>query len=113
MKLFAPAPYIEILAKSVVKLSSVLAILRTVDVELTVRNDMLPSGVIRIRSVAAVVLKLLVVLNVKAYPKEEPSLKEETDPHRRFVKRTIDARPKKSDLVEEFKTFIEKAEQAL
>lgn len=40
-------------------------------------------------------------------------LKGENDPHKKFVKRVIDAKPKKSDLVEDLKSFIEKAEAEL
>lgn len=43
----------------------------------------------------------------------DTQVKEELDPHRKFVKRVIDARPKKADLVEDIKSFIEKAEALL
>ena len=37
----------------------------------------------------------------------------ETDPHKAFVKRTITDKPKKQDVVKEFKRFIEEAESKL
>lgn len=37
----------------------------------------------------------------------------ETDPHRAFVKRTIQELPKKSILIDDFKKFIDAAEAAL
>lgn len=37
----------------------------------------------------------------------------ETDPHRILVKRTIQDKPKKEELVKEFKRFIKIAEDAL
>ena len=51
---------------------------------------------------------------VKAAPKP-PSITTppETDPHRAFVKRTIQERPKKGDVVEELKKFIKQEEEKL
>lgn len=37
----------------------------------------------------------------------------ETNPHKAFVKRTIQKKPKKADVVEEFKNFIASAEAQL
>ena len=37
----------------------------------------------------------------------------ETDPHRAFVKRTIQERPKKAEVVEEIKKFIRQEEEKL
>ena len=37
----------------------------------------------------------------------------ETDPHKAFIKRTIQERPKKADVVEELKKFIKQAEESL
>lgn len=37
----------------------------------------------------------------------------ETDPHKVFIKRTIQERPKKADVVDEFKKFIKQAEECL
>lgn len=38
---------------------------------------------------------------------------QETDPHKIFVKRTINEKPKKKDLVEDIKKFIKQAEAEL
>lgn len=46
--------------------------------------------------------------------KKQPDLSEmETDPHRVFVKRTINEKPKPKDLVKELKRFIDAAEAEL
>ena len=51
---------------------------------------------------------------VKAAPKPPPiNTPAETDPHRAFIKRTIQERPKKAEVVEEIKKFIRQAEEKL
>lgn len=55
----------------------------------------------------------------KVAPKTQKLKKEalggppETDPYRVFIKRVIDSKPGKKDMVKEFKMFIEGAEAAL
>lgn len=50
----------------------------------------------------------------KAAPKPPPiTSSPETDPHRAFIKRTIQERPKKGEVVEELKKFIRQEEEKL
>ena len=46
-------------------------------------------------------------------PKEKAKPEEIGDPHRMFVRQTIQNKPKKSELVEEFKKFIKIEEDKL
>jgi len=51
----------------------------------------------------------------KTTAKKIPSISEpaEMDPHRAFVKRAVQEKPKKVDIVKQFKTFISAAEAEL
>lgn len=51
--------------------------------------------------------------SVKAPKKGLDVVIESSDPHRTLIKRCIDDRIKKSDVIEEFKKFIQSAEEAL
>jgi hypothetical protein len=46
-------------------------------------------------------------------PKEKAKPDEIGDPHKVFVRHTIQTKPKKSEIIEEFKKFIKVAEDAL
>ncbi len=46
----------------------------------------------------------------KTSPMDIPA---ETDPHKLLIRRTIEEKPKKSELIEEFKKFIQAAEDCL
>lgn len=51
---------------------------------------------------------------VKAAPKPPPiTSTPETDPHKAFIKRTIQERPKKAEVVEELMKFIRQEEEKL
>jgi len=51
--------------------------------------------------------------SVKAPKKSLDVVVESKDPHRVLIKRCIDEKIKKSDVIEEFKKFIQSAEEAL